>query len=547
MYRILLADDEKHITDWLHALLASQDEMEFEVYKAFTGPDAISILDEMKIDIVLLDIKMPGFSGLQIADEITRNWPNCRIIFLTGFDNFNYIYEAGRYRYTAYLLKTESDKKILESVYQAVRSLEQEKAEAALPAPSIQKELLLKHFFNRAFLMDIINGKSQVSNEELRQWYFRDLILAPEQPVFYMETTFFWTRTVHSATDFNNRILKLYGAAEKVLQKNYRISLLDISSTEILWFLQPAPDCTLKDPFLYLKESINDIIQYCQNNLSCELILILSERPEILSDIWRIHERISGYCKTYLAPDISHNSRGILFGSNLPDLKPASGSQHMPCITDQQLNCLAFSLNQGNLEELLADLHLIRQTFKPVKSMHCLPAVETYMHISTLFLKHITSCRLEQKISFHIGIHPLYFLNEFQSWEDAFDYLERLSVLLFHIMEKDSSSKNMLLIDHIKAYIHDNLQSELSLTTISVQVCYNSSYISHIFKKVTGESLFQYINNARIKRAEELLESTDLTIQEIAFSVGYDTPQYFNKVFKNVTGLTPRDYRSRST
>lgn len=92
MYRILLADDEKHITDWLHALLASQDRMEFEVYKAFTGPDAIRILDEMKVDIVLLDIKMPGYSGLQIADKITQNWPRCRIIFLTGFDSFEYIY-----------------------------------------------------------------------------------------------------------------------------------------------------------------------------------------------------------------------------------------------------------------------------------------------------------------------------------------------------------------------------------------------------------------------------------------------------------------------
>lgn len=545
MYRILLADDEKHITDWLHALLASQDRMEFEVYKAFTGPDAIRILDEMKVDIVLLDIKMPGYSGLQIADKITQNWPRCRIIFLTGFDSFEYIYEAGRYNYTAYLLKTESDQKILEAVYQAVRSLELEKSEASLPEPAIQKELLLKHFFNRAFLMDIIAGKSQVSNDELCQWYFRDLILTPEQPVFYMETTFFWTRAAHSAADFNNRILKLYGAAEAVLQGNYRLCLLDMSRTEVLWFLQPSTDCTLNDPFLYLKESINDIIQYCQNYLSCELLLIMSEKPEMLSDIWRIHEQIAGYCGTCLAPDISRSSRGVLFGSNLPDLKPSDSRQALLCITDQQLNNLAFSLNQGNLKELLADLRLIRQAFIAVKSMHCLPAIEAYLHISALYLKHISSCRLEEKISFRIGIHPLYFLNEFQSWEDAFDYLERLSVQLFQIMEKAAATKNMLLIDSIKSYIQDNLPSDLSLTVISRQVCYNSSYISHIFKKITGESLFQYINQARIKRAGELLEGTEMTVQEIAFQVGYDTPQYFNRVFKNMTGLTPREYRSR--
>lgn len=544
MYRILLADDEKHITDWLHALLASQDKMEFEVYKAFTGPDAIRILDEMKIDIVLLDIKMPGYSGLQIADIITRSWPQCRIIFLTGFDNFEYIYEAGRYRYTAYLLKTESDKKILEAVFSAVLSLEQEKAQASLPEPAVQKEVLLTHFFNRAFLTDIIAGKSQVTNEELSQWYLKDLILAPEQPVFYMETTFFWTRTAHSAADFNNRILKLYTAAETVLQGNYRLSLLDTSRTEILWFLQPVPDCPLKDPFLYLKESINDIIQYCQNHLSCELILILSEKPEMLSDIWRIHEQISAYSVTCLTPDISHSSRGILFGPNLPQPRPSGSSRPLPCITDQQLNSLASSLNQGNLDDLLGGLRLIRQTFRPVKSMHCLPAIETYIYISALYLKHISGCRLEEKISFRIGIHPLYYLNEFQSWEDAFDYLERLSVLLFHIMEKDSNNRNLLLIDQIKAYIHENLQSQLSLTVISGQVCYNSSYISHIFKKITGDSLFQYINNVRIKRAKELLESTEMTVQEIAFSVGYDTPQYFNRVFKNATSLTPREYRS---
>ena len=73
---------------------------------------------------------------------------------------------------------------------------------------------------------------------------------------------------------------------------------------------------------------------------------------------------------------------------------------------------------------------------------------------------------------------------------------------------------------------------------------YNQSYISRLFKQIRGETLSQYIKNARLDHAKTLLTSTGLPVQTIASKVGFDTVQYFSMVFRKEVGTTPTLYRS---
>ena len=116
MYRLLIVDDEQHIVHWLYDLFSSVSDFNLEVYKAYSGREALHILHETNIDIILSDYRMPGMSGLELLNIINENWSDRRVVFLSGYNEFDYIYKVTANGAISYLLKTEDDEKILNVV-----------------------------------------------------------------------------------------------------------------------------------------------------------------------------------------------------------------------------------------------------------------------------------------------------------------------------------------------------------------------------------------------------------------------------------------------
>lgn len=94
-------------------------------------------------------------------------------------------------------------------------------------------------------------------------------------------------------------------------------------------------------------------------------------------------------------------------------------------------------------------------------------------------------------------------------------------------------------------HINLNLSSPLSLKTLADAFSVNASYLSTMFKKEMGISLTEYINTQRIDTSIELLNTTDLNIQSIAWHVGMNDVNYFSRIFKKHIGVSPREYRNR--
>ena len=106
MYRILIVDDEPMIVEGLCALFEEQDAVQLEVYKACLAAEALGIMNRRRIDILLTDIRMPAVSGIELMQRVRANWPACRIIFLTAFEEFEYAYAALKNPGVRFLLKT---------------------------------------------------------------------------------------------------------------------------------------------------------------------------------------------------------------------------------------------------------------------------------------------------------------------------------------------------------------------------------------------------------------------------------------------------------
>lgn len=110
-------------------------------------------------------------------------------------------------------------------------------------------------------------------------------------------------------------------------------------------------------------------------------------------------------------------------------------------------------------------------------------------------------------------------------------------------MEQNSYHQDCI---NIKEYIDQNYTNPLTLDSLSEQVYLSKYYLSHIFKTQTGTSPIKYMIHKRISKAATLLVTTDLSIKDIAMSVGYDDPVYFSQMFKKIQNVSPATYRSNN-
>ena len=105
--------------------------------------------------------------------------------------------------------------------------------------------------------------------------------------------------------------------------------------------------------------------------------------------------------------------------------------------------------------------------------------------------------------------------------------------------------KRLDTLNEIIGYIDANYSEALSVSVLAERFYMSESYFSHFFKKRVGKSVIEYINEIRIRKAKALLEMEDLSISDIACTVGFSDINYFSRKFKAVAGITPSEYRKQ--
>jgi two-component system response regulator YesN len=111
--------------------------------------------------------------------------------------------------------------------------------------------------------------------------------------------------------------------------------------------------------------------------------------------------------------------------------------------------------------------------------------------------------------------------------------------------EETEQATDNLLVKKIKGFICENYNQRLTLDMIAEFVYYNPSYISSLFKKLTGQGITDYITELRIKQAKELLLSTNKSMDEIANEVGLNNNSYLTAIFKKRVHVSPSEYRKQ--
>ena len=99
------------------------------------------------------------------------------------------------------------------------------------------------------------------------------------------------------------------------------------------------------------------------------------------------------------------------------------------------------------------------------------------------------------------------------------------------------------IVQSIKNLVEKEYMKDISLNYVADKVNLAPAYVSYIFKKETDQTLVKYITDIKMQKAKQLLEEGNLKIVQIGRACGYENQSYFNRLFKNYYGVTPKQYR----
>lgn len=110
---------------------------------------------------------------------------------------------------------------------------------------------------------------------------------------------------------------------------------------------------------------------------------------------------------------------------------------------------------------------------------------------------------------------------------------------------RDFSNEYLPLSERVDVYISQNFMNDITVQSIAEKFFLSREHISRIYKKETGNTINQKILEVRVEETKRFLSETQMTVTEIALTVGFNSSQYFSKVFKRLTGLVPTEYREK--
>ena len=137
----------------------------------------------------------------------------------------------------------------------------------------------------------------------------------------------------------------------------------------------------------------------------------------------------------------------------------------------------------------------------------------------------------------HLGLNQLDDIAAFEDW------LLKIAHVLFVGSDDASPAGNYRIIQKVKEFVAGNIHADISLQMAADRVCLTPHYLSRVFKEVAGMNFTQYVTEVKLKKARELLLTTDLQVEEIAEKLGYNSTAYFIKLFKKVNKTTPSQFR----
>ncbi len=526
MTGLLLVEDEAAIKSKLMQNVPWSDYGFEPVLGASNGLEALAVLEQHSIKIMVTDIQMPRMNGIELLKEVKKRGYRMKIIVISGFAEFEYAQESIKLNVSDYLLKPFASRRLLEAVLRLKDELEKEEAEE-----SERKDLQDQLKKNRTdivdkLLLDLLNG-NVVTNIEARLDFLgkKDLIEHQFQ-VAVLEIT---DNQLQEMTEEEKYLLNLqfYQQAERLAHAtSYQHYIINHHRNQVvLIILEPDPDLPIR-----LEEILTQTHLALKFGVACGL--------------GRQYRDLTDLALSYLEACSALQYR-YLYGLNrvfsINDPGPDNQSHH-EIFNSLQRNPIFDNLKIGADSVIKDDL---RKFIDEMRSAGINSELSKMAAGNLILLAFTTLNELGYNTGeiFETDYDILANLNRVESLEK----LEQLLISFFnrindHIRQKRTSINHQL-VEEIRCYLDENFAQGITLSAMANRYKISPGYLSLLFTERTGKNFIDYLTERRIKKAKELLKHSDLKIYEISSAVGYNDSFYFSNCFKKLTGVSPSEYR----
>ena len=475
-----------------------------------TGRDALAHVMEHEVDLIITDIRMPVMDGIELSRRVYEQFPDIKIIIVSGYADFAYAQKAISYHVKNYLIKPIKEHELRE----ALASIQMEISKEQQNIEKIAEQKFMDSTLNHLTMKEVLQNEYLIrrtfgSGAEFSKsaWVMINLQSQDktgeaelENAVRGLFTALFPAVSVLSFRRNCETIIVLYGE-ENVLRSNTYVNRMNIwmGSMAGEGIRLTAGKSRICHSFAELKQAYRDCIEAINNRL----IIGRNQLYEYAEPSGKRTE------------DVVSRVSEIILTDSIADFD--------------------FTAAQKEINKIFSDLKARKITVRDLEVL----MFKFYEIINRIYVE-----RGKYDFSIQENISYLY------SSLSAFYNLDELRT---HILDavRQACAENQNKVDYeivkkLIEYVENNYMYEISLNELAVQRFFmNASYLSRLFKGQTGKNFSRYLIEYRIEKAKELLNDTSLKISDIAMHVGFNTTSHFGQTFKKIVGETPEQFRRR--
>lgn len=510
--KIIIVEDEDMIRDGLAKLVCKINKDSEVIATAKNGKEGLEIIFKLKPDLVITDINMPQMDGLEMLTRLKELNIKHKTIVLSAYSEFEYARKAIILGVSEYILKPISVLDITQSLKNVESQLIHDKKEFKHP----EALLSLEHVFQSSLLSELIIDDSLESF--LRINYEIEINDKLGIFVIYMgesyETYYKQIKKELQGILYGNEIFK-YSIIESPQSKEIIVVLFNIQDyKQMEKYIKYSVIANIK--FIFHTEMVFGWIE-------CTGILNMRERIHMLNN--ELHWNLA------IGLDDIVNYDKVIQVYTLP----------LPYPIDIENN---LKTTMCTMEFDKIDI-VLNKFIKYCKDASCTPREikENFVR----FAWAIVNVGKEIDNSIYENFDSQKLLTTIMS-AITWDELEKaLKTLTDNIANSRGLSENnsvtSLLVKRTESIIHEFYRNGITLEEIALKLNVTSEYLGTQFKKEIGVSFSTYTKRYRIDKAKKLLIGTDLKLFQISEMIGYNDPKYFSKVFKEIIGYLPGEYR----
>lgn len=537
MYKLVIVDDEPSVVNGLSTYF------DWNVYgielvgTADDGDKGLALIRDVEPDIVLTDVKMPSMDGIAMSTEIRSILPGAKIIFISGFDNAEYLKSALKVHAVDYIFKPVSRKELDTVITRVLTSLQEETRAKELVNEMQAKLTESLPLLRERFLFSVISDsiKEETVRERIR---FLNLPLLDAQAYIVMVVVIDDLSQVMDPRSERDKQLLSYAALniiQELMDKTTRGVVFEKVTGEYVGILIQEQETLLEgeeDGLLVLAAAVRDNLRRW---LKLSVTIGVGEYVNQLSELPLSYKqaREAASQKWYLGKNQILTVDSLQSGEN--------EHYRLAETAEQVLAAIKSGDNAGldrELDEIFASMGRSRKEgFRYGRNIS-----QQLILLSTRVLLELNALNGEWETK------------ETEAWEMVMrqetiqDLKKHVSSYLDEVcscVREKRSGRTGSVIDRIHRLIHERYAENLTTVDIAEGVFLSPTYVSLLFKQETGETLFEYLTKVRIEKAKELLRDPRNKFYEVCHAVGYVDPSHFSKLFKKMTGYTPSAYREQ--